>query len=112
MARWKPLAAIAVIALLATGQGVFAQTATPRPKPAARNTTPYPAIVRTNFMTACGKDGTLSEALCTCIYRNMEREMTLEEFADLDAKAQADPNLPPPKSVEGIVVACFQDNSY
>ena len=112
MARWKPFAAAAAVVLLATAPGVFAQTAPARPKPPARNTTPYPDLVRTNFISACTNGSQLKEALCGCVYRNIEREMTLEEFMQFDRQAQADPATPPPQLMRDIAVACFQDNNY
>ncbi|MDB5469702.1 MAG: hypothetical protein JWR84_1262 [Caulobacter sp.] len=111
MARWKPLATLVAVALLAAGPGVLAQTA-PRPKPPARNTTPYPDFVRVNFMTACTADGKLTEALCGCVYRNLEREMTLEEFQVMDKKAMDDPNADPPQNTIDIAMACYANNNY
>ena len=111
MAHWKPLATVVAVALLAAAPGVLAQTA-PRPKPAARNTTPYPDIVRSNFMGSCTEGGTLTDALCGCVYRNIQREMTLEEFKVWDEKATADPTAAPPQIVQEIARACVADNNY
>lgn len=111
MARWKPFAAVIAVALLATAPGVLAQT-TPRPKPPARNTAPYPDVVRSNFMSSCTEGGKVSEALCGCVYRNIEREMTLDEFMEFDRKAQADPTMPPPQLMRDIAMACVLNNDY
>jgi hypothetical protein len=111
MARWKPFAAAMAVVLLAAAPGVLAQTAT-RPKPPARNTTAFPELVRTNFMSSCTQGGKVTEALCGCVYRNIEREMTLDEFMEFDRKAQADPDTPPPQQMRDIAMACVQDNGY
>ena len=112
MVRLKPFVAVIAVALLTAGPGVLAQTATPRPKPPARNTTPYPDLVRSNFMSSCTEGGTVSDAICGCVYRNIEREMTLAEFMAFDSQAQADPNTPPPQLMRDIAMACVLNNDY
>ena len=87
MAHWKPFAAIAAVAVLAVGPAAIAQTA-PAAKPPARNTKPYPAEFRANFMPACMKDNVLNEAQCGCIHRNLEREYTEAEYVEMDKAAE------------------------
>lgn len=111
MAVWKPLGIAAAAALLIAGSAATAQTAdTARPKPAARNTTPYPAEVQANFMAGCTESGALTKPFCLCVFRNLERELTLAEFEEMDRQAAGD--APPPPLMIELARACYADNDY
>jgi len=109
MAHWKPFAAIAAVALLAVGPAV-AQTAPA--KPPARNTKPYPAEFKSNFMPACMKDAVLNEAQCGCIHRNIEREFTEAEYIEMDKAAMEGKEHPSNTRLKEIVVACYTNPGY
>jgi hypothetical protein len=111
LAHWKSFAAIAAVTLLAAGPAAIAQTA-PAAKPPARNTKPYPAEFRTNFMPACMKDDVLNEAQCGCIHRNIEREFTEAEYIELDKAAMEGKEHPSNGRLKEIVVACYTNPAY
>jgi hypothetical protein len=63
-------------------------------------------------MEGCMSDGSLSEQLCGCIYRNLERQLTFAEFVDLDKAASENRDDHPlmPKVVE-VAKACVADSN-
>lgn len=107
----KTIAAVAAATACLLAVGASAQTA-PAAKPPQRNFTPYPAEVRANFMPGCMKDGVLSEAQCACIHRNLERELTLAEYTDLDKAAAEKRDHPLMPRTKEVVIACYTDPSY
>jgi hypothetical protein len=107
----KTIAAVAAVTACLLAVGASAQT-TPAAKPPQRNFTPYPAQVRANFMPSCMEGGVLSEAQCACIHRNLERELTLAEYTDLDKAAAEKRDHPLMPRMKEVVVACYTDPTY
>lgn len=106
----RTIAAVAAAAVCLLAVGASAQT--PPAKPPQRNFTPYPAEVRANFMPACMEGGQLSEAQCACLHRNLERELTLAEYIDLDKAAAEKKDHPLMPRVQELVVACYGNPDY
>ena len=107
----RTIAAVTAAATCLLAVGASAQTGTAA-KPPQRNFTPYPAEVRSNFMPACMEGGVLSEAQCACLHRNLERELTIAEYIDLDKAAAEKRDHPLMPRMKELVVACYTDPSY
>ena len=107
----RTIAAIAAATACLLAVSASAQTS-PAAKPPQRNFTPYPAEVRANFMPACTSGGTLSEATCGCVHRNLERELTLAEYIDLDKAAGEKKDHPLMPRMTEILIACYADPTY
>ncbi|MBI1404505.1 MAG: hypothetical protein GC145_00095 [Caulobacter sp.] len=75
--------------------------------PSPRNTTPYPADLHDNFISGCTEDETVDLETCECFYRNIQQQLTVEEFIDLDKASEAGDDKPLPESVISVVKACL-----
>jgi hypothetical protein len=110
MTTSRTVATIVAVSACLLAAGASAQTAPA--KPPQRNFTPYPAVVRENFMPACMKDGALSEGLCACVHRNLEREYTLAEYIEIDKAATENREHPSQPRVLEIAMACNANPNY
>jgi hypothetical protein len=108
----RTLAAFVAATACLLAVSASAQTGQKPAKPPQRNFTPYPAEVRANFMPACTSGGTLSEATCGCVHRNLERELTLAEYIDLDKAAGEKKDHPLMPRMTEILIACYADPTY
>lgn len=107
----RTIAAIAAATACLLAVSASAQTS-PAAKPPQRNFTPYPAEVRSNFMPGCMQGAVLSEAQCACIHRNLERELTLAEYTDLDRAAAEKKDHPLMPRMKEIVLTCYTTPTY
>ena len=73
---------------------------------APHNTTPYPEVMKSSFVTGCTEDG-MSKPVCECFIRLLEPEWTAEEVRAFNEKLTANPNLEPPPLVQKIVGTCM-----
>ncbi|MDP1738307.1 MAG: hypothetical protein Q8L23_12825 [Caulobacter sp.] len=102
----RPAKSLAVLAVLGAALLAFAIPAAAQ-QPPRRNTTPYPELFKTNFMKGC-MVGTPAAA-CQCIIDEVERTLTLDEFADFDKAAEEKRMEGHPMTpwFRGVIQACY-----
>ncbi|MDB5472652.1 MAG: hypothetical protein JWR84_4212 [Caulobacter sp.] len=68
----------------------------------------YPEWVRNNVLNGC-RDGGGSAPVCGCALRSIERELTLDEFAEADTAIQQKRTTPLVTRLQKLHAACMKD---
>jgi hypothetical protein len=67
------------------------------------NSQPYPANVRTNFLTACETNA--STAICQCAFQKIQSQVTLQQFKQDELSYERSGKLPP--YYTSVVFSCL-----
>lgn len=111
MPGWKfSVSALLILAAFGLAPAVSAQSTSDRAPP-PRNTTPYPASFKAGFMSGCTEGGEIPTPLCACMFRNIERRLTLAEFRQMEPQ-MSDPNSRMRALTRELGRACMKNVNY